>query len=242
MGAMSAVSPTYRFAMAACSPVVKWWGRLEVSGLEHLPADGPILLAGNHDSYWDPVAIGIAGLPRRQICALAKASMWKIPGLSKILDGMGQIPIDRGSGDVRAMGRAVDELAAGACIGVFPEGTRSLGRVLRARSGFGRLAEAVPEATLICATVEGTVDIARFPKRPRVRVRFFPPEGGPRRDGETPAELSARVLDELRRHAPIAQAGRRPRAVPPAPDAAEAPAAPPAPADAPAPAEPTQAT
>jgi 1-acyl-sn-glycerol-3-phosphate acyltransferase len=239
MGGMSAVSPTYRFVMAVCTPAVKWWGRLEVSGLEHLPAEGPVLLAGNHDSYWDPVAIGIAGLPRRQIRALAKASMWKIRGLSKILDGMGQIPIDRGSGDDRAMGRAIEELAAGACIGVFPEGTRSLGRVLRARSGFGRLAEAVPEATLLCATVEGTVDIPRFPKRPRVRVRFFPPEGGPRRDAETPAELSIRVLDELRRHAPITPAGRRPRAVPRAPDAATARDASPAAADAPAPAEPT---
>ncbi|MCW3001233.1 MAG: 1-acyl-sn-glycerol-3-phosphate acyltransferase [Conexibacter sp.] len=222
---MSAASPTYRFVMAACTPAVKWWGRLEVSGLEHLPAEGPLLLAANHDSYWDPVAIGIAGLPRRQICALAKSSMWKIPGLSKVLDGMGQIPIDRGSGDARAMGRAIDELAAGACIGVFPEGTRSLGHQLRARSGFGRLADAVPEAAIVCATVEGTVDIARFPKRPHVRVRFFLPEGGPRRPDETPAELSVRLMEEIRRHAPITSAGRRPQALEEPADAApEAPA------------------
>jgi 1-acyl-sn-glycerol-3-phosphate acyltransferase len=210
---MSAVSPTYRFAMAVCSPAVKAWGRLEVSGLEHLPADGPVLLAANHDSYWDPVAIGIAGLPDRQICALAKSSMWKIPGLAKILDGMGQIPIDRGAGDAQALDRAIAELRDGRCIGVFPEGTRSLGRPLRARSGFGRLAEAVPEATIVCATVHGTVDIPRFPRRrPKVRVRFFAPEGGPRRPGETPGELSARLLDEIRRAAPVVGAGRKPRA------------------------------
>jgi 1-acyl-sn-glycerol-3-phosphate acyltransferase len=209
---MSAASPTYRFAMAACAPAVRWWGRLDVSGVEHLPADGPILLAGNHDSYWDPVAIGIAGLPRRQICALAKSSLWK-PGLGKILDGMGQIPIERGKGDTEAFGRAIEELRAGACIGVFPEGTRSLGRVLRARSGFGRLADAVPEATLVCCAVQGTVDIPRFPKRPHVKVRFFLPEGGRRRPGETPNELSVRLMEEIRRHAPIAHAGRRPKPV-----------------------------
>jgi 1-acyl-sn-glycerol-3-phosphate acyltransferase len=224
MHAMSAVSPTYRFVMAACTPAVKWWGRLEVSGLEHLPAEGPVLLAGNHDSYWDPVAIGIAGLPRRQVCALAKSSMWKIRGLSKVLDGMGQIPIDRGAGDHRALDRAIEELRAGACIGVFPEGTRSLGRSLRARSGFGRLADAVPGAAIVCATVEGTVDIPRFPKRPKVRVRFFAPEGGPRRDGETPGELSARLMEDIRRHAPITQAGRRPRPVAPPAEADGAPA------------------
>jgi 1-acyl-sn-glycerol-3-phosphate acyltransferase len=201
MVAMSAVSPTYRFAMAACTPAVRWWGRMEVSGLEALPADGPVLLAGNHDSYWDPVAIGIAGLPRRQIRALAKSSLWK-PGLGLILDGMGQIPIERGKGDAHAMDRAIEELRGGACIGVFPEGTRSLGRELRARSGFGRLADAVPEAHLICCAVTGTVDIPRFPRHPRVRVHFFDPTGGQRRPGETPNDLSARLLAEIREQAP----------------------------------------
>jgi 1-acyl-sn-glycerol-3-phosphate acyltransferase len=195
--------------MAACTPIVRWWGRLEVSGLEHLPADGPVLLAGNHDSYWDPVAVGIAGLPRRQIQALAKSSLWKIPGLDRVLDGMGQIPIDRGAGDARALDRAITELRAGACIGVFPEGTRSLGRELRARSGFGRLAAAVPEAAVVCCTVVGTTDITSPPKRPRVAVRFFTPAGGGLLDGESPGELSARLVAEIRAQAPIVSAKRR---------------------------------
>jgi 1-acyl-sn-glycerol-3-phosphate acyltransferase len=202
------VSRTYRTAMAVCTPVVRWWGRLEVSGLEHLPAEGPVLLAGNHDSYWDPVAVGIAGLRRRQIRALAKSSMWKIRGLGGVLDGMGQIPIDRGAGDARALDRAIEELRAGACIGVFPEGTRSLGRKLRARSGFGRLAAAVPEAQVVCCTVVGTTDIARFPRRPRIAVRFFVPADGGLGNGETPGELSVRLLAEIRAEAPIVSAKR----------------------------------
>ena len=72
------MTPAYRAVMALTGPVVRGWGRLEVEGLEHLPASGPVLLAGNHDSYWDPIAIGIAALPRRQVRALAKSSMWKI--------------------------------------------------------------------------------------------------------------------------------------------------------------------
>ena len=199
----------YRIAMRVCSPIVRGWGRLEVEGLEHMPDHGPVLLAGNHDSYWDPVAIGVAALPRRQIRALAKSSMWKIKGLGGVLDGMGQIPIERGTGDQNAMGRAIEELRAGACIGIFPEGTRSLGRELRARSGFGRLAEAVPEAVVVCVAVSGTVDIPRFPKRPRVRVRFFPPAEGGLSNGEEPAGLAPRLLAEIRGYAPIAIAGRR---------------------------------
>jgi 1-acyl-sn-glycerol-3-phosphate acyltransferase len=203
---------TYRFAMAVCSPAVRTWGRMQVSGLEHLPETGPVLLAGNHDSYWDPVAIGIAGLPCRQIRALAKSSLWK-PGLGRILDGMGQIPIERGKGDTGAMDRAIAELRAGACIGIFPEGTRSLGRELRARSGFGRLAEAVPEAQVVCAAVTGTTDIPRFPRsRPRVAVRFFPPSGGGLQPGEDATALGARLLAEIREQAPRVRAGARARA------------------------------
>src|SRR5436190_8241262 len=199
----------YRIAMGVCSPIVRRWARLEVQGLEHLPEHGPVLLAGNHDSYWDPITVGIAGLPRRQIKALAKSSLWKIRGLDRVLDGMGQIPIDRGAGDARALDRAIEELRAGACIGVFPEGTRSLGRELRARSGFGRLAAAVPEAQVVCCTVVGTTDITSPPKRPKIAVRFFRPTGGGLVNGESPAELSARLLAEIRAEAPIVSAKRR---------------------------------
>jgi 1-acyl-sn-glycerol-3-phosphate acyltransferase len=200
---------TYRFAMALCTPIVRWWGRLQVSGLEHLPAEGPVLLAGNHDSYWDPVAVGVAALPRRQIQALAKNTLWK-PGLGPILDGMGQIPIERGKGDAHAMDRAIEELRAGACIGIFPEGTRSKGKELRARSGFGRLAREVPDAEVVSVAITGTTDIPRFPRRPRVTVRFFPPAEGGLRDGEDAAALGARLLAEIRAEAPIVACGRRP--------------------------------
>ena len=203
----------YRAAMVACTPAVRWWGRLEVSGLEHMPEHGPVLLAGNHDSYWDPIAVGIAARPRRQIRALAKRELWKVPGLGKVLNGMGQIPIDRGAGDAHALDTAVSELQKGACIGVFPEGTRSLGRTLRARSGFGRLAESVPEAEIVCCTVTGTTDIPRFPSpRPRVTVRFFRPEGGGMQPGESAGEFAARLLEEIRRTAPIDAAGRKKKA------------------------------
>lgn len=225
MTAVDPITRTYRLAMGVCALAVRWWGRLEVSGLEHLPLSGPVLLAANHDSYWDPVAIGIAALRSRQIRALAKSSMWKVRGLGRILDGMGQIPIERGAGDARALDRAVSELARGACIGVFPEGTRSLGRTLRARSGLGRLALAVPQAQVICATVQGTVDIARFPKRPRVRVRFFVPAADSHAlpDVRNAADLPIRLLAEIRREAPIASAGRGARTDQPPPTGANPP-------------------
>jgi 1-acyl-sn-glycerol-3-phosphate acyltransferase len=203
------ISRTYRIVMAACAPIVRWWGRLEVAGVEHLPTAGPTLVIGNHDSYWDPVAIGMAGRERRQIRALAKSTLWKVPGLGPILNGMGQVPIERGKGDAKALQAAVDTLRGGGCIGVFPEGTISRGKVLRARSGAGRLALEVPEAQLVSVTVTGTVDIVRFPKRPRIRVEFFPPSGGPAADGEDAAALAVRLMAEIRERAPITLPGRK---------------------------------
>ncbi len=202
----------YRVTIGILEPVVRRWGRLEVTGLEDLPESGPVLIAGNHDSYWDPVTIGVAALPRRQIRALAKSSLWKFPGLGPVQTSMGQIPVNRGRRDDAAMARAIEELRAGACIGIFPEATRSLGRTLRARSGLGRLAEAVPEAEIVCVSVTGTVDFPRFPKRPRARVDFFRPAGGGLRAGEAAGDLPARLLVELRERAPIVIAGRRRKA------------------------------
>ncbi len=201
---------TYRAALGIAVPIVRLWGRLDIEGLEHVPAEGPLLIVGNHDSYWDPVVIGIAAIERRQIRALSKSSLWKVKGLSKMLDGMGQIPIERGSGDAGALDRAIAELRAGSCIGIFPEGTRSLGRELRPRSGLGRLVAAVPEAVVVPVAVTGSVDITRPPKRPRLCVRFLPPAEG-LREGETPGEHSVRVVKEIRELAPIAIAGRRRR-------------------------------
>jgi len=209
---------TYRAALGIAVPIVRLWGRLDIEGLEHIPAEGPLLIVGNHDSYWDPVVIGIAAIERRQIRALSKSSLWKVKGLSNMLDGMGQIPIERGSGDAGALDRAIAELRAGSCIGIFPEGTRSLGRELRPRSGLGRLVAAVPEAVVVPVAVTGSVDITRPPKRPRLCVRFLPPAEG-LREGETPGEHSVRVVKEIRELAPIAIAGRKRRKLATAPPA-----------------------
>lgn len=185
------------------TPIVGLWGRLEVTGLDVLPESGPVLLAGNHDSYWDPLVVGVAARRRRQVHALAKHSLWKSRPAGWVLDGMGQIPIKRGGQDAGALDAAIAKLADGACIGIFLEGTRTLGRELRARSGYGRLAMANPDAAIVCCAIQGTTSLSEFPKRPRLRVDFFRPSGGGLRDGEGAGELSVRLLTEIRSRAPI---------------------------------------
>jgi 1-acyl-sn-glycerol-3-phosphate acyltransferase len=205
---MGEFTRTYRIAMAVNAPVAAW-ARIDVSGVEALPASGPLLLVGNHDSHWDPVMIGFAARKRRMIRALAKSQLWDVKGLAPVLNGMGQIPIVRGAGDAGALAKAVDALRAGTCVGVFPEGTRSKGKVMRARSGVGRLALEVPEAHVSCVAITGTADLTGFPKRPRIKVHFFDPAGGQPRPDEDPGDLSARLLAEIRAIAPPALSYRK---------------------------------
>jgi 1-acyl-sn-glycerol-3-phosphate acyltransferase len=199
-GAPDRIAPVYRLVMSAVWPVVRWWGRLDVSGAENVPVHGATIIVANHDSAWDPVVIAAAARRRRQIHALARASLWKHRLLGRLLDGMGQIPVNRGRADTTAMATAAQYLATGGCVGIFPEGTVSRGRHLRARSGAGRLALAVPQARIVCAAVTGTVDLARFPRRPRLRVTFFEPAHPP--TAESAHELSARLTAEIRALAP----------------------------------------
>ena len=201
---------TYRIVMMTVAPLLRWWGRLEVVGLPAVPQSGATVLMANHDSAWDPLVVGLAAVPRRQVRALAKASLWKSRPLAWVLDRMGQVPIERGRADTAALAAAVSVLRDGGCVGVFPEGTVSRGRELRPLSGAGRLALALPDTRLVCAAVTGAVDIVRFPRRPRLRVEFFAPSGGRPPPGESAISLTRRVMSEIRERAPFAVSGRHP--------------------------------
>ena len=148
------------------------------------------------------------GLQRRQIRALAKASLWKIRPLAPILDRMGQVPIERGAGDAGALDAAIAELRAGACIGVFPEGTISRGTELaRPQRRRPPRSAGAGGARRLRRRRSARSTSSRFPKRPRITVEFFDPEGGQPDPDEDPAALSARFLAEIRAKAPIAKAG-----------------------------------
>jgi 1-acyl-sn-glycerol-3-phosphate acyltransferase len=185
------------------------WGRVRVAGIELVPEHGSVVVVPNHDSQWDPVVVGLVLRHRRRLRFLARASLWEIPGLGPVLSGMGQIPVRRGEGDDAALGQAIEALRQGEALCVFPEGRLSWGEPTRAHSGVGRLIQACPGTSVVLCTVEGTTDYARFPRRPRVRVKFFSPRTGDSRPGETPAEVATRLLDEIRTRVPPTPAGRR---------------------------------
>ena len=92
-----------------------------------MPAAGPLLVVPDHDSQWDPIVIGLALSRRRRLRFLARAELWRIPGLGPLLNALGQIRIERGAGDRQALRHAVDALARGEAVCIFPEGRLSRG-------------------------------------------------------------------------------------------------------------------
>jgi 1-acyl-sn-glycerol-3-phosphate acyltransferase len=96
----------------------------EVEGLENLPSAGPVVVVGNHTSYWDPVVVASA-LPRH-VYFMAKKELFGLFYLSWILRLLGAFPVDRQQADRSAIRQALTLLNNDQMIGIFPEGTRNM--------------------------------------------------------------------------------------------------------------------
>ena len=130
----------------AIGPVLRIVFRPHVEGAEHIPDEGPAILASNHLSYADWLFMPLT-LPRR-VTFVAKAEYFTTPGLKGWLQktffsGAGQVPIDRSGGGAAegAIISAKRVLGDGELFGIYPEGTRSHdGRLYRGKVGVARLA------------------------------------------------------------------------------------------------------
>lgn len=106
-------------------PLTVLLGRRRYAGAGHVPTTGGALLVANHISHVDPIfdAVYIRKTGRLPH-VLAKASLWKIPVVGRVLTGTGQIPVERGNGaGQKALEPATEALAAGGVVLIYPEGT-----------------------------------------------------------------------------------------------------------------------
>jgi 1-acyl-sn-glycerol-3-phosphate acyltransferase len=136
----------YTIGLYTVAPAVRLALRPTVEGLEHVPATGGAILAGNHLSVADEYLLG-AVVPRH-IAFWAKADYFTGTGLkgratAALMKGLGAIQVNRegGRAALHALDAAIPALRAGDLVGVYPEGTRSPdGRLYRGRTGMARLA------------------------------------------------------------------------------------------------------
>jgi 1-acyl-sn-glycerol-3-phosphate acyltransferase len=116
-------------------------------GLEHVPREGGVILAVNHISHADPIAIAdyIVYGTGRIARFLAKSTLFQRPPLvSHVMRGAGQIPVHRNTADASlALRDAVAALHNGECVAIYPEGTVSRDPEkwpMLAKTGVARLA------------------------------------------------------------------------------------------------------
>lgn len=129
------------------------WG-LRGYGAERVPAAGGLILASNHQSFLDPILIGLA--VHRQLHFLARRSLFRFGPFRAVLREFNAHPIDRDRGDLGAIRTTLRCLGDGAVVLMFPEGTRTkTGRLGTVKQGVTRIAQraGVP---IVPVLVEGT--------------------------------------------------------------------------------------
>lgn len=150
---------------------LRWWFRLRVEGAANVPQRGPVVVAMNHESALDiPLVVAAS---RRPITFMAKKELFKNGFASWSLHSLGAFRVDRDRFDLVAVQRALAVLERGDVLGMYPEGTRSPGRLLPFLDGAAWLAlhAGVP---LVPCSISGTEHAGRAigPGRVPVRIRF----------------------------------------------------------------------
>jgi 1-acyl-sn-glycerol-3-phosphate acyltransferase len=174
--------PLYRIVRTLAAVVLRGWFRFRVSGREHIPDDGPAIIAPNHKNFLDPFFVGLA--TRRRVQYMAKSEL--IDGFGGgLLVRLGAFPVRRGEADADAIETAREILRGGGVVVMFPEGTRveEVDALGSPRHGAGRMAFETG-APIIPAAITGTSHLWRgaLPKVRRVQVAFLEPvvpEGDP---------------------------------------------------------------
>ncbi|MFD3945461.1 lysophospholipid acyltransferase family protein [Streptomyces sp. NPDC058579] len=181
--------------------------RPRIEGLEHIPADGAAIVAGNHLSFSDHFLMPV--VLKRRITFLAKQEYFTGPGLKGRLTAAffrsaGQIPVDRSGKEAgqAAIREGLGVLAKGELLGIYPEGTRSHdGRLYKGKVGVAVMAITAGVPVIPCAMV-GTFEIQPpgkvVPRVKRVTVRFGAPLDFSRFAGMEGEKAAVRaVTDEI---------------------------------------------
>ncbi len=146
--------------------------KVELSGLEHIPDDGPAIVVGNHRSYFDPtIMMTVLARAGRNARYLGKKEVFDVPVIGAMLQAGGGIRVDRGTGSDEPLAAAIKAVNGGDIVVMMPQGTIPRGPaffdpVLKGRWGAARLAEAT-RAPVIPVGLWGTEKVwprsARLP-------------------------------------------------------------------------------
>ncbi|MFY9780761.1 MAG: lysophospholipid acyltransferase family protein [Candidatus Baltobacteraceae bacterium] len=188
------ILPVYRFVAWLVKVLLQIFWRFRVVDAEKVPLAGPVILACNHVSYFDPPVLGCA--LRRPVRYMAKQELFTIPLLGPFIRALGAYPVDRSRHTGAAVKRSLEMLQTGAAIGIFPEGTRNLDGSVKPHVGAALLASK-SGAAVVPAWVDGTAQAGRFHRIAVIYgdpIRFDPAQKASREDlAKWTEEIMARI-------------------------------------------------
>ncbi|MGW2277324.1 lysophospholipid acyltransferase family protein [Streptomyces sp. NPDC001770] len=197
----------YVLKYAVLGPLLRLLFRPRIEGLDHIPAEGAAIVAGNHLSFSDHFLM--PAMLKRRITFLAKAEYFTGPGIkgkltAAFFHSIGQIPVDRSGKEAgaAAIREGLGVLAKGELLGIYPEGTRSHdGRLYKGKVGVAVMAIRAGVPVIPCAMV-GTFEIQppgqKVPSIRRVTIRFGEPLDFSRYAGMDGQKAAIRaVTDEI---------------------------------------------
>ncbi|MEW2512090.1 lysophospholipid acyltransferase family protein [Streptomyces sp. NPDC046870] len=197
----------YLLKYVVLGPLLRVVFRPRIEGLEHVPASGPAIIAGNHLSFSDHFLM--PAILRRRITFLAKAEYFTGPGVKGRLTAFffrsaGQIPVDRSGKEAgqAAIREGLGVLRRGELLGIYPEGTRSHdGRLYKGKVGVAVMALTAGVPVVPCAMI-GTFEAQPpgkvVPRIHPVTIRFGEPLDFSRYAGmENQKAVLRAVTDEI---------------------------------------------
>jgi 1-acyl-sn-glycerol-3-phosphate acyltransferase len=170
-------SPLYIFGKVILRPWCDVWFDFKAYGVENVPRHGGVLIVSNHQSYLDPIVLGVK-LPR-PLSFLAKSELFENPYLGWMIRSLNAFPVRQGEGDIGAVKETIRRLQEGHALNVYPEGTRSMtGEVMPMQPGVGlivrRAGVPVVPAAIVGSYEAWPKDQKIFRPHP-VRVRYGKP-------------------------------------------------------------------
>lgn len=113
----------WRLLHALCWVWFKLCYRFRARDAANIPPEGPVIYLSNHQSFLDPIIVGLAA-HRRAFHALARSTLFR-GGVGWLIRSLNAIPVERGTADMTAIRRCLEVLRLGHALLLFPEGTRS---------------------------------------------------------------------------------------------------------------------
>lgn len=179
-------------------PVFRVLFRGRTRGNGHVPMDGPLVVVANHGSHLDPPLLGHA--LGRPVAFMAKAELFSIPLLGRVIRACGAYPVKRGASDREAIRTATARLQEGWAIGVFLDGTRQEnGRVNQPMPGAALLAARSGAALLPVAILNShrALGVGRSrPRLVRLEMRIGIPVPAPSSRRKPELEATTRELQQ----------------------------------------------